>query len=688
MPVFKTASFLRSASRSNSNVTLGSPTHQIDLRPSQSILAFWLGAKYIYVAVVALVAFLLVRLTFMRIAARTSHDELRKARGTATSALAKESEKRESYENHLDYTRAIREGDESAVNGEVLDRLHDSTTNGRSSAPTNTPSARSAATRAQVVAAGALPLASLLKAAGLQQEVQGQACLAADWDFGRLLMDGSSSRNESDAGSRGVSARNSAAAGSSSSRSGSDSGTRRNGSRRIRSNTNHRHHQHGASASSSSRQPLAYDFAALRISSQPSEVEEAKDDRSRYSAAGAEDRAAHSPATTRPVAYQTNNSTTRGYPWPSPDLDGRHPPSLFANMSRDGYVATERITVPPLLPPLSMTTMSGSPVESVTRAFHDFDLASPPFSRRRHARQPPLPPVTAPTLATTAYTFEDRRPSYAVSIPPELEFDAAADASSVDYVQHSNPADQANPADFFDTTADDVATASYVPYYQEVEGDSPTTATASTTSRQRTSPPRSSAGPRPSRRRSYTRAQPVGIPAPVVFASHQDSSSSSAAAGAAAAGGETDFAPSSYPPASPRLPPPPPGWELDGIDYELYEGTEEIISPWDGDEYQEGDEEEFQPAVVAGPSASSSRHDSHAHRERRQVDVQGEIISAIDGSGSGWKRHTRVYGGGVCLACAASGSGEGHGSGHGGVYGENVRRPKEGKRSEGKRSGK
>ena len=50
------------------------------------------------------------------------------------------------------------------------------------------------------------------------------------------------------------------------------------------------------------------------------------------------------------------------------------------------------------------------------------------------------------------------------------------------------------------------------------------------------------------------------------------------------------------------------------------------------------------------------------------VEVQGEVISVTDGYGTGWTRHTRVYGGGVCLACAASG-------GEGGFYGATAFRP-------------
>lgn len=50
------------------------------------------------------------------------------------------------------------------------------------------------------------------------------------------------------------------------------------------------------------------------------------------------------------------------------------------------------------------------------------------------------------------------------------------------------------------------------------------------------------------------------------------------------------------------------------------------------------------------------------------IDLQGEIISVMDDKGAGWKRHTRVYGGGVCLACATAGD-----DGQGGFYGSNVR---------------
>ena len=107
--------------------------------------------------------------------------------------------------------------------------------------------------------------------------------------------------------------------------------------------------------------------------------------------------------------------------------------------------------------------------------------------------------------------------------------------------------------------------------------------------------------PGPSRR-SFSKALPLAIPAPPPLqARNSDSSASS---------DETHFSPRSFPSPTPFLPPPPPAFDENG----------------------------------------------------KSMDVQGEVISVTDGFGAGWTRHTRVYGGGVCLACAASG-------GEGGFYG-------------------
>ncbi|ROT35477.1 hypothetical protein SODALDRAFT_67492 [Sodiomyces alkalinus F11] len=112
-----------------------------------------------------------------------------------------------------------------------------------------------------------------------------------------------------------------------------------------------------------------------------------------------------------------------------------------------------------------------------------------------------------------------------------------------------------------------------------------------------------------SRRRSYTRMLPMNTASPA---------SSPRVAPAENSG--SLFTPSSFPPSSPFLPGPPPA-----------EGK-------------------------------------NSREPTQQIEVQGEIISVMDDSGAGWKRHTRIYGGGVCLACAAAAN-----DGQGGFYGSNVR---------------
>lgn len=104
------------------------------------------------------------------------------------------------------------------------------------------------------------------------------------------------------------------------------------------------------------------------------------------------------------------------------------------------------------------------------------------------------------------------------------------------------------------------------------------------------------ASPSRPRRRSYNRTLPIGIPPP------RNASPSDADPA------DLTFSPNSYPPMSLLLPPPP------------------------------------------------LRAEDGARQDRRKVNIKGEIISVLDGEGAGWTRHTRVYGGGVCLACATSGA--------------------------------
>jgi hypothetical protein len=632
-----TTSLLRAAVESSSNVTSKTTGHKAV--PQGPLSGVWLSLGHIYIVVFALAVFIFLRLTFSRILPTFDRQEKRKTSGSVWD-LPQECERRESFAQHSD---CIRKHSESAVAGEALDRPKTQITaaNGRSIANT---AAKTRPARPSVLSAGALPLWSLLTTAGLRQ---GRPLLPCDPARRLGLMDDSCQ----DDGSRGVSKN---AAASSSQRSGPESGTKGQAGRHAHSYISHQPPREPTSSSPTPR-PLAYDFAALERPSSNSDGQ-----RPVYSAAPAEEGAQPKPPTHQ---HRRPSQLAHGQQHPA-GPDGRSRTFATGNMSRDGSVATQSIAVPSLLPPLSFTTMTSSPVETAT-APYDSDLVSSPFSRRRFQRRPPLPPITAPTLATAGYTFEDRRPSYAVSIPPELELDAAATAASANFIH------QPNPTDFLDSSSDGHYghSANYAPQPATPGALSPATA-----GRQQPSSPGHrpvAAGPRPARRRSYSRAQPVGIPAPAVAYAQEPQMAAS------------EFAPSSYPPASPRLPPPPPGWELDGLDYELYEGTEEeVISPWDGpdgDAVDAGDDS-LSP-WRAGAGGGGGDGGGTSSRERRRVDVQGEIIASLDADGAGWKRHTRVYGGGVCLACAAAGGhggsgggGAGHGAGHGGMFGENVMR--------------
>jgi hypothetical protein len=176
----------------------------------------------------------------------------------------------------------------------------------------------------------------------------------------------------------------------------------------------------------------------------------------------------------------------------------------------------------------------------------NWQSADSAMSRHIISRPPPAPPLTPPELSTAVFTFEDR---------PRPGDDS--------FIRQPNP-------DYMSSTTDAILP--------------PSSGTASVT-----------------RRRSYNKTLPIGVPVP------QSSQGISDAA-------DLILSPSSYPPTSPLLPPAPPN-----------AGTAEI-------------------------------------------GVQGEIIGVLDAEGAGWTRHTRVYGGGVCLACAASGGNHG-----GGFYGATVR---------------
>ena len=220
--------------------------------------------------------------------------------------------------------------------------------------------------------------------------------------------------------------------------------------------------------------------------------------------------------------------------------------------------------------------------------FPGMDFAIP----RQFSRPPPPPPLVPPTLSSSVFPFEDRCPSYAVSIHPELD---------TSFIHQPNP---------------------------EYSGCSTSTDVLSSSPSSPTAIPR---------RRSYTKSVPIGIPVPTTTASASSSSETMVSRGTG------NFFPSSYPPTSPLLPPPPPS----------HDDASPLIPPPPPPEY----------VFVGGPGGPG------VFLSQQEINLQGEIISVMDGTGQGWKRHTRVYGGGSCLACVAA---RGRGEGQGGFYGDKV----------------
>ncbi|KAI1322569.1 hypothetical protein F5Y16DRAFT_37812 [Xylariaceae sp. FL0255] len=73
------------------------------------------------------------------------------------------------------------------------------------------------------------------------------------------------------------------------------------------------------------------------------------------------------------------------------------------------------------------------------------------------------------------------------------------------------------------------------------------------------------------------------------------------------------------------------------------------------------------PILPLAPHASFEQMDEGSIDSRNTID---DVVSTADDAAvAGWHRHTRVYGGGVCLACMAKGA---HGDEEGGFYGDNV----------------
>lgn len=113
---------------------------------------------------------------------------------------------------------------------------------------------------------------------------------------------------------------------------------------------------------------------------------------------------------------------------------------------------------------------------------------------------------------------------------------------------------------------------------------------------------------------------------------------------------------SSFPSTSPLLPPPPPN-----SDYPFDPAA--VMFP--GGMVADGG---IKMIPTYDDSLDGQEHHHYEDDTGCSADGHGEIFGVEDNkSGDGWKRHTRVYGGGVCLACATAGEGGG------GYYGARVR---------------
>ncbi|KAK3352071.1 hypothetical protein B0H65DRAFT_143828 [Neurospora tetraspora] len=146
-------------------------------------------------------------------------------------------------------------------------------------------------------------------------------------------------------------------------------------------------------------------------------------------------------------------------------------------------------------------SLSYDGVQRQDDGLHGVSVGEP---RLHFTRPPPPPPLTPPTLDKTAFAFQDRRPTYAASVPRGLD---------VSFIHQPNP-DYIGHTSSVDILSSSPAEATGIP-----------------------------------RRRSYTKSVPVGIPIPT---------SSFSSSTATTVTSSSAFSPSSYPSSSPLFPPPPP----------------------------------------------------------------------------------------------------------------------------------
>ncbi|ROV88970.1 hypothetical protein VMCG_10132 [Cytospora schulzeri] len=255
----------------------------------------------------------------------------------------------------------------------------------------------------------------------------------------------------------------------------------------------------------------------------------------------------------------------------------------------------------------SSTPFFGQPDDITDGASGSVPIIGGGPSRRRRFElnfaKPPLPPTRPgenPVYLAHRSSFETRRPpdTYAQSVPAGLGIVGAGITRQVDG-----------------------------------RGPEPDYNAAATCPRSATSGPTSIDSPSIS---SYTKGYSTqSIAAPGIHMPQEVDAQAIGTRTRAQLSPDHAITPSSYPSTSPLLPPPPPT-----TDYQF--DLAEIMFPGAG-------AVDGGIRVIPGPI--------HNHSVGELVDVKGEVVGVFDDSAEGWKRHTRVYGGGVCLACAAAGGG-------------------------------
>ncbi|TLS20845.1 uncharacterized protein PpBr36_10663 [Pyricularia pennisetigena] len=311
--------------------------------------------------------------------------------------------------------------------------------------------------------------------------------------------------------------------------------------------------------------------------------------------------------------------------WPEPWVHSSYPREDAENRERGA--ASHRPTSS-MIPPV-LTTQTRAPTDS----------------NNPTPRQVPSRPLVAPPLlsldtseAPAVFTFEHRRKDYAASIPPQLD----SGGSGIDRLAliYQNDLPLRLTTESESPFGSELSSAASGSLSRASSATSPGTISLAFKGSSSLVPgsPGSSQHKTDASTRHPTHTRPAPIPVRRVESNMGSTHESTATT-------TYDFhdihqgAPSSFPPSSLLLPPPPPGSDNYGL-------------------------------VLTSPVYQHSHMDGAEDHDDYEMTNDPEDVLQQDDAPV-WMRHTRSFGGGICLACLANG---------GGFYGENVpleeRRPR------------